>query len=116
VDKELVIVFMQAANNMVQFPEGISTCALFISWFCYVRYVEVEEEISNKSYRRGKSYQYQRVCVCVCVCVAQGGSLEFSRGNMRNGDIEYCSSLRERSLILHFFCQYHSGCSIFTLR
>jgi hypothetical protein len=43
-----------AANNMAQFPAGISTCALFISWFCYVRNVEVEKEISNKSYSREK--------------------------------------------------------------
>jgi hypothetical protein len=40
-DMELIIVFMQAANNTVQFPSGICTCALFISWFCYVRNVEV---------------------------------------------------------------------------
>jgi hypothetical protein len=52
---ELMIVFMQAANNTAQFPGGISTCALFISWFCYVRNVEVEKEISNKSYSREKS-------------------------------------------------------------
>jgi hypothetical protein len=71
---ELIIVLMQAANNMLQFPEGISTCALFISWFCYVRNVEVEKEISNERYRREKSYRdcCMRACVRararVCVC------------------------------------------------
>lgn len=53
-DMELMIVFMQAANNTAQFPAGISTCALFISWFCYVRNVEVEKEISNINLQRKK--------------------------------------------------------------
>jgi len=76
---ELMIVFMQAANNMVQFPEGISTCALFISWFCYVRNVEVEKEYQIKA-TEDKNRTDTAVCVrvCVCVCVVQGGSLEFS--------------------------------------
>jgi hypothetical protein len=81
----MMIVFMQAANNTVQFPAGISACALFISWFCYVRNVEVEKEIPNEATEEETgTVTCVRYTGCIITTVQRGTNL--------TNDMEYRSS------------------------
>jgi hypothetical protein len=76
---ELIIVFMQAANNTVQFPSGISTYALFITWFCYVRNVEAGGRGEGEGGRGNQiKATEEKKDTTIYVCITQDGTLELS--------------------------------------